>query len=314
VIHSTRGDKTSDAVFVENTIDLGTLPVEVYMRFDTELNSTGVSEQVPVFFTDQSGFTYEKRVKVPSINYEGNNYPVNTMAYIQDDNGGSARFSVLVDRAHGFSSMESGRLETLIERRTQFDDGRGMSEGVTDNKRTLSNYILLLEPLFTKEDSLFYEGTLPTLNSLHLSHALNYPVSTFGYDDVAGSFVGKHLFSNGGLPIDSHLISLRTISNLELPLELEKPSNEALFILQKFGHLKQSMEPCGRNGTGDNMGIAKTPLLEGGWEFTNLFVRTVRECDLAAVGGEWDKSIGNLSSLYNVAKLGFEITPFLLQF
>lgn len=57
--------------------------------------------------------------------YEGNTYPVNTMAYIQDESR-KLRFTVLVDRSHGFASLENGRLETLVERRTVYDDSRGV--------------------------------------------------------------------------------------------------------------------------------------------------------------------------------------------
>jgi hypothetical protein len=147
------GDKGMlDAVFMQSQVDLGLNNGEIYMRFDTDLNSSsklktseksptqksdaalasenGSSHQFafqPTFYTDQSGFTVEKRVKVPAVRYEGNTYPVNTMTYIQDESR-KIRFSILVDRSHGFTSMEVGRLETLIERRTAYDDSRGVSD------------------------------------------------------------------------------------------------------------------------------------------------------------------------------------------
>jgi alpha-mannosidase len=46
--------------------------------------------------------------------------------------------TVLVNHAQGGASWEQGQLELMIERRTLYDDSRGMGEGVVDNKRTTS--------------------------------------------------------------------------------------------------------------------------------------------------------------------------------
>lgn len=70
------------------------------MRIDTWLNSTTLSvhkQNQPTIFTDQNGYTMEKRVKVPWIGYEGNVYPVTSMVYMQDTEN-LVRFSVMVDR------------------------------------------------------------------------------------------------------------------------------------------------------------------------------------------------------------------------
>jgi alpha-mannosidase len=97
-------NKEGQGVRVENVVDLGSTPAEVFMRIDTWLNSTSVSSQhgpttrEPTMYTDQNGYTFEKRVKVPSIGYEGNVYPVNGMAFIQDVERELVRFSFLVDR------------------------------------------------------------------------------------------------------------------------------------------------------------------------------------------------------------------------
>lgn len=55
------------------------------------------------------------------------------MAFVQDD-ARKQRFTILVDRSHGFSSMKSGRLETLVERRTVYDDARGVIFSDKQNK------------------------------------------------------------------------------------------------------------------------------------------------------------------------------------
>lgn len=112
-----------EAIYMQNQIDLKEHNGEIYMRFDTDLNSVSKtrthakskgndadgdnplvgdeespeSSYQPTFYTDQAGFTVEKRVKVPKIHYEGNSYPVNSMAFVQDD-ARKLRFSILVDR------------------------------------------------------------------------------------------------------------------------------------------------------------------------------------------------------------------------
>jgi len=128
------GQPFEDGIYIQSKVNLGSKKGEIFMRFDTDLDSTTLAKDgdvtgpTPTFYTDQNGFTVEKRTKISKINLEGNYYPVNTLTYIQDDSRGF-RFSILVDRSHGFSSYENGRLETLIERRTVYDDARGMSEG-----------------------------------------------------------------------------------------------------------------------------------------------------------------------------------------
>lgn len=83
-----------EAVYIQNQVDLKEHNGEIYMRFDTDLKSVSkvrVHERPvevddipiiletesdpthqPTFYTDQGGFTVEKRIKVPKIKYEGN--------------------------------------------------------------------------------------------------------------------------------------------------------------------------------------------------------------------------------------------------
>ena len=51
----------------------------------------------------------------------GNLYPVTSAAYISD---GSTQLSVVVDRSEGASSLASGSLELLVQRRMTQDDGQ----------------------------------------------------------------------------------------------------------------------------------------------------------------------------------------------
>lgn len=213
--------------------------VEAYMRLDTGLNSTATSTPANqttdnasppplIMYTDQNGFTVEKRQTIPYLEYEGNSYPVTTMAYIQD-NLERTRLSVLVDRTHGFCSMNNGRLETLIERKSLYDDGRGMSEGVYDSRPTVSSYIFLLEtlpevPSSQNKSTERYSEWQPTLKAHKTSLRQNYPAQVFVFNEP--NFLGdeeedgisendkKSTISliSSSLPENVHLLNLRTLS------------------------------------------------------------------------------------------------------
>ncbi|XP_035705590.1 alpha-mannosidase 2x isoform X2 [Folsomia candida] len=311
---------------VENQIDLGNVPAEVYMRIDTWLNSTTLSvhkQNQPTIFTDQNGYTMEKRVKVPWIGYEGNVYPVTSMVYMQDTEN-LVRFSVMVDRAHGFNSMNPGRLEALIERRTIYDDGKGMAEGVTDNRKTISNYIFHIErlgpssdsspePRTDPKDNSDYRNNLPTLQAQKLSLGLNHVPTTFGYDDTLGGFLGRYSLLTKPLPEDSHVLTLRTLSNFSiLPDETEMPSEKALLVTQKLGYLPfdANTTSCTRN----NYSVFSNArdLFEQGTKFVNLDIDSADITDLAGVVGV--QYSGKRSFLPIVERKPFEIATLLVTF
>lgn len=264
-----------DGIYIQSTVNLGVVKGEVFMRFDTDMNSTTIARDdtvtgpTPTFYTDQNGFTVEKRTKISKIKLEGNYYPVNTMSYIQDEDRG-LRLSILVDRAHGFSSFEKGRLETLIERRTIYDDARGMGEGVTDNRETLSNYVILLEKIQRSPEPDHYESSVPTMAAHHASQSLSYPPSQFvlDYQNFPERFQSSTSFSlfSHEFPCDTHLINLRTMGEDKLfDIEQNLPSNQALMIIQKLGYYCMSAgngtESCGNgNAKGRSLFYAKTTL------------------------------------------------------
>jgi len=123
--------------FVEHEFFLGAIPVgdgqgkEVISRYSTSVSSG------KTFFTDSNGREYQTRV----VNYRptwnltvnepvsGNYYPVNVGAYVKD---ASVQFSVLTDRSIGGTSLKSGDVELMIQRRLIYDDGRGVGEPLNE--------------------------------------------------------------------------------------------------------------------------------------------------------------------------------------
>uniref|UniRef100_A0A0K8TAV1 Alpha-mannosidase n=3 Tax=Lygus hesperus TaxID=30085 RepID=A0A0K8TAV1_LYGHE len=232
-------------VYLENTVDFGAPPknreTELFMRFKTDVNNG----EPPEFFTDQNGLGTQRRVKIERIGIEGNYYPITTHAYIQDTD---KRVTLLVNHATGSASWQPGWLEVMVDRRTLYDDSRGMGEGVVDNKRTVHKHFLLIEDM--SED----EGySSPSLLANHLSMSLNYPANIFvlesTLDEATSKTTERNLYSkvrlmSKELPCDVHLMTLRTLQDKNFD---HFPSSSALMVLQKMGFscaIASSMSRC----------------------------------------------------------------------
>lgn len=132
----------SEAIQVQNEVDFENPPknreTELFMRLSTDVQNG----DTPEFYSDLNGFQMQKRVKVDRIGIEGNYFPITTMAYIQDDD---IRLSLLTNHAQGAASWQPGFLEVMLDRRTLYDDSRGMGEGLVDNRKTIMKFWLLIE-------------------------------------------------------------------------------------------------------------------------------------------------------------------------
>lgn len=224
----------SQGVYIENLIDFEAPPknreTEMFMRIVSDINNG----DPPEFYSDLNGFQMQRRVKVKRIGIEGNYFPLTTMAYIQD---AKHRLSLLVNHAQGCASWQTGWLEVMLDRRTLYDDSRGMGEGVVDNKKTLSKFWLLLENI--KESN---EYSKPSLLANYLSLGLLYPTNVFIFetqtnDDTFMTKVKVNFHSSvrlisKPLPCDVHLMNLRTLTDPAFP---QFPSESALFLLHRQG-------------------------------------------------------------------------------
>ncbi|XP_058058037.1 alpha-mannosidase 2 [Anopheles bellator] len=234
------------AIYIENDIDFEAPPknreTELFMRFITDIEN-GASEN-PEFYSDLNGFQYQKRVKVSAIGVEGNYFPITTGAFIQDDR---MRLTLLTTHAQGAASLEPGQLEVMLDRRTLYDDYRGMGEGVIDSRLTRHRFWLALETIDpARPGSATSEGEgeqrkpasteyqLPSIFANSLSNGLNYPTNLFiveRYDESNQIELHRAVqLLQVQFPCDLHLLNLRTLTESSLPLF---PSNSALLVLQR---------------------------------------------------------------------------------
>lgn len=221
----------SKGLFVENVVDFDRPPknreTELFMRL-----SSGISNGEPaVIYTDSNGFQMQKRVTVKRVGIEGNYYPVTSTTYIEDT---KHRLTVLVNHAQGVAGWEPGRIELMLDRRTLYDDSRGVGEGVVDNKLTLTKYWILLETV--SDESGFYKDHVsnPSLVANQLSEGLLYPVNVFVVEPEMEHYLqSKVMMINRPMPCDMHLMNFRTNTD---PIFQQFPSQSALMVLHRKGY------------------------------------------------------------------------------
>jgi len=212
---------TSEGIQVENMFDFGGSPNmrdrELVMRLQTGVKNSRR------FYTDQSGLGIIKREWAEQAGLEGNHFPITQAAYLQDE---QHRVTLLVDHATGASSVEEGWLEVMVDRRTMYDDARGMGEGVLDSRATTHKYWLLVEP----KDPSFTPSSdiLPSLSPLAtiLSRQLDHPFTVLQASIPPPQPHVQLLHTP--LPCDHHLLNLRSWTPRQ-----PSPSPAALLLLQR---------------------------------------------------------------------------------
>lgn len=264
-IYLVENSTLTNAISIENTVDFENPPknreTELFMRIVSDIQNG----EPPEFYSDLNGFNMQRRIKVDKIGLEGNYFPITSMAYIQDNN---VRLNLLTNHAQGVASWQPGFLEVMLDRRTLYDDSRGMGEGLVDNRKTVTKYWLLIEDIsqvktentaqqkrFENSDDTFEKGDIvrsfniptepvesvkqesfsrPSLYANHLSNLLNYPAGIFIVDPEHQVNVNKSFkFMNKPLPCDVHLLTLRTQPDA---VYSQFPSSSALMVLHRQGY------------------------------------------------------------------------------
>ncbi|XP_041006189.1 alpha-mannosidase 2 [Juglans microcarpa x Juglans regia] len=234
VSHSTRiynGDNTIQQLLIEKEYHVELIgpdfdDKELIVRYKTDINNKRV------FYSDLNGFQMSRRETYDKIPLQGNYYPMPSLAFMQGSNG--QRFSVHTRQSLGVASLKEGWLEIMLDRRLVRDDGRGLGQGVMDNRPMNVVFHILIESNISSIPSLG-SNNFPLSPSL-LSHCvgahLNYPLHTFIAKKPLELSVQPppRSFSPlaSPLPCDLHIVSFKVPRPLKYS---QQPPEDSRFIL-----------------------------------------------------------------------------------
>uniref|UniRef100_A0A665V718 mannosyl-oligosaccharide 1,3-1,6-alpha-mannosidase n=1 Tax=Echeneis naucrates TaxID=173247 RepID=A0A665V718_ECHNA len=199
---------------------------ELAMRLVTDIQSGDV------FYTDLNGFQMQPRRHYLKLPLQANFYPMPSQAYIQDSHH---RLTLHTAQSLGVSSLESGQLEVIMDRRLMQDDNRGLGQGLKDNKKTANRFRLLLERR-SEGNKMMDSGTtsFPSILS-HITNAiLNHEVLALPVLPKRRGIPPLQTFAplKSFLPCDFHLLNLRSIQSQQQ--DPHSPSPYTALILHRL--------------------------------------------------------------------------------
>uniref|UniRef100_A0A8B9KQE2 Alpha-mannosidase n=1 Tax=Astyanax mexicanus TaxID=7994 RepID=A0A8B9KQE2_ASTMX len=197
---------------------------ELSMRLHTDIQSEDT------FYTDLNGFQIQPRRYFQKLPLQANFYPMPTMAYIQDS---QYRLTLHTAQALGVTSLASGQLEVMLDRRLMQDDNRGLGQGVKDNKRTANRFRLLLERRTKVMFPQHGPVSFPSLLSHMTSSILNHEVLALPVIPKKRGVPPLRTFAPlaNALPCDFRLLNLRSIQNQDA----QSPSLYTALLLHRLG-------------------------------------------------------------------------------
>lgn len=215
ISHSTRiysGDNTIQQFLIEKEyhVELNDGHFndrELIVRYKTDFDNRRV------FYTDLNGFQMSRRETYDKIPLQGNYYPMPSLAYMQGLDG--RRFSVHTRQSLGVAGLKNGWLEIMLDRRLLRDDGRGLGQGVTDNRpMNVIFHILLESNISSTSDPISNPRPLsPSLLSHRVGAHLNYPLHAFiakKSQDISVQPPPRSFFPlSSSLPCDLHIVNFK---------------------------------------------------------------------------------------------------------
>ncbi|KAF8010913.1 hypothetical protein BT93_J1524 [Corymbia citriodora subsp. variegata] len=189
-----------------------------------------------IFYSDLNGFQMSRREYYTKIPLQGNYYPMPSLAFMQGTDG--QRFSLHSRQSLGAASPKDGWLEIMLDRRLVRDDGRGLGQGVMDNRAINVVFHILVESNISRTSNP-ESNPLPLSPSL-LSHSvgarLNYPLHAFiskKSHDISVQPPAKSLSPlSSSLPCDLHIVSFKVPRPLKYSQQAAEGSRFIL-VLQR---------------------------------------------------------------------------------
>ncbi|KAI1703098.1 alpha-mannosidase 2 [Ditylenchus destructor] len=235
ILHAVNLDIGSDSLQIHNLVDIrNQSDFELIMRMET---NDATKKPLTDFYTELNGLQMIHRKRYKRLPLQAHFYPMPGAAILQN---GQERLTVIGRQPLGVASLKPGQIEIVLDRRLAHDDGRGMGEGVMDNRLTESRFRLMLEPIkvdstvnsaknlnfskFPKSADTAYLSLAAHQNSLILNHPLMTLISNAKFN-ISGEDQLKTGIShnkqeipssmsllNGSLPCDVHMVAFRTLS------------------------------------------------------------------------------------------------------
>ncbi|KAK9272827.1 hypothetical protein L1049_003205 [Liquidambar formosana] len=234
ISHSTRiynGDNTIQEFLIEKEYHVELLghdfnDRELIVRYKTDIDNKRI------LYSDLNGFQMSRRETYDKIPLQGNYYPMPSLAFMQGSKG--HRFSVHSRQSLGVAGLKDGWLEIMLDRRLVSDDGRGLGQGVMDNRAMNVIFHILVESNISATSNPVSDH-LP-LNPSLLSHGvgahLNYPLHAFIAKKPQEISVQppSRSFSPlaGPLPCDLHVVSFKVPRPLKYS---QQPLEDSRFVL-----------------------------------------------------------------------------------
>ncbi|XP_019161620.1 PREDICTED: alpha-mannosidase 2 [Ipomoea nil] len=226
---------------------------ELIARYKTD------TDNKRIFYSDLNGFQMSRRETYDKIPIQGNYYPMPSLAFMQGSNG--RRFSVHTRQSLGVASLKDGWLEIMLDRRLVRDDGRGLGQGVMDNRpMNVVFHILLESNISTTADPVAITHPLnPSLLSHLIGAHLNYPLLTFIAKKAQEISVQPppRSFSPlaATLPCDLHILSFK----VPRPLKYSQQSLEEPRFVLIFQRRHWDSSYC-RKGRSECSSVADVPV------------------------------------------------------
>ncbi|RAL40093.1 hypothetical protein DM860_008233 [Cuscuta australis] len=241
---------------------------ELIARYKTDIDNQ------KVFYSDLNGFQMSRRETYDKIPVQGNYYPIPSLAFMQGPNG--QRFSIHTRQSLGVASLKDGWLEIMLDRRLLRDDGRGLGQGVMDNRPMNVLFHILVEPSSSSSSSSNSSKTAATTSPYPLSPSLlshlinshlNYPLHTFVAKKAREISVQPppRSFSPlaANLPCDLHILSFKVPRPLKYPQQQQQPlppNNEDPKFVLTLQRRHWDSSYCRKGGRSDCSTVAEVPV------------------------------------------------------
>lgn len=180
---------------------------ELIVRYKTD------NDNKKIFYSDLNGFQMSGRETYDKIPVQGNYYPMHSLAFMQGPSG--QRFSVHYWQSLGAASLKGGWLKIMLDRLLVNDDGRGLGQGVWDNRPLNVVFHLLVESnISASSNPVSNQFPLsPSLLSHRVGSHLNHPLHAFVAkkpDDVSLQRTPRSFSPLAvPLPCDFHIVNLK---------------------------------------------------------------------------------------------------------